>query len=42
MKVKIYIKDVHYFTVDNRDVDSMIQWLQQTGQKNITLKEEVR
>jgi|FLMP01.1.fsa_nt_emb hypothetical protein len=43
MKVKIYVNDIHYLTVDNRDVDSMIHWLKQTcGHQNITLKEEVR
>ena len=42
MRVKIYLKDVHYLTVDNKDVDCMIQWLRQTGQRNITLREELR
>jgi len=42
MRVKIYLNDVHYLTVDNKDVDGMIQWLRQTGQRNITLREELR
>ena len=38
MKCKIYVNDVHMLTVDNRDVDSMMKWLKDTGHTNIRLE----
>jgi len=35
MKCKIYVNDVHMLTVDNKDVDSMMKWLKDTGHTNI-------
>ena len=37
MKCKIYAEDVHYLTVDECDVESMLKWLKDTGHTNVVV-----